>query len=79
MIGINQQSLETLHKQFKIITSAQKEIEAILEQALIRKKALPKRSAEYQEAETLCESLEYAVDDLDSVLANLDEIITTEP
>ena len=55
----------------------QEDLEQILSGQQAYRKTLQKKTQEYEDADLTCDSLGYAVDDLDSVLGSLDEIIST--
>lgn len=63
---------------FEELSQIQQQMETLLSRKTAQRKALPIRSEEFEAVDALCDSLGYAVDDLDSVLGNLEELISED-
>lgn len=72
MKAADREKLRALYAQLEQI---QGEIEALLSAEQKQYKLIPRHTDAWQEAELTVDSLAYAVDDLDSVLGNLEELV----
>ena len=75
---MNHKDREQLLQWISRLTEIQDGLDAMLARQTAWKKTLRKQDPEYDAADLICDSLGYAVDDLDSVLENLDELTSEE-
>ena len=75
---MNRETHAQLKRHYEALEQIQAEMEKILEKELSYKKTLQKHTDAFERADLTCDSLGYAVDDLDSVLGNLEELLSTE-
>ena len=72
---MNESEIERLRDLYHELEQAQRKLEALLAEKQSQLKTRPRKAEAYQEVELSVDSLGYAVDDLDSVLGNLEELI----
>lgn len=75
---MNQDMKKQLAAHYLALERIQADIEQILSLETAYKKTLQKRSEAYEQSDLICDSLGYAVDDLDSLLGNLEELVKTD-
>lgn len=72
---MNESEIERLRDLYHELEQAQRKLEALLAEKQSQLKTMPRKAEAFQEVELSVDSLGYAVDDLDSVLENLEELI----
>ena len=73
---MRQHNLERLSTHLQTLRQIQEEVEQILAEEQASKAKLQKKTEAYAQSELVCDSLEYVVDDLDSVLGNLEDLLS---